>query len=277
MKRKVTPENEIHWPRRVATPAEAVKYIDAAGYCMLFPVNNVPLPSLYCAVTRRSPNAGIVFDKHFAMLWRWKDKLPHRRRVFYAKYFRSRGTFISLKQLPYFLAMRETAVQPGDHARFYDGGRIRDDARRIWEALEEHGPLATLELRHACKMDTKAGNVRFKRAIVDLQCLLVAVHFGAEQETAAWASGRYELTCRAFPKETAAARTIAPEDARAKLAAKFLELHPGAPPPQLARLFGWSKDHAVSALSVALQVGERWKGGASAPPKRRQFQEGFSP
>jgi hypothetical protein len=249
MKPKPNHGSAIRRQRRVSTLAEARKYIDAAGFCMLFPVANVPLPSLYCAVTRRSLSAGIVFDKHFAMLWRWKDDLPRRRRAFYAKYFRTRGTLISLEQLPYFLAMRDSAVAPGDHTRFYADGRIRDDARVIWEALEEHGPMATLELRHLCHMETKAGNVRFKRAILDLQCLLVVVHFGSEQETGAWASGRFELTCRAFPKQTVAAASIAPEVARSRLAARYLEWHPAAPPVQLARLFGWSKDETAKAMA----------------------------
>jgi hypothetical protein len=248
---KVTLQNEIRWPRRVLTATEAVKYIDATGYCLLYPVAQLPLASLYHAVTRRNPHVDFVWDKYSVMLWRWKDELPRRRRAFYAKYFRTRGTFISLKFLPHFLAMREAAVEADDHERFYSEGRIREDARMIWEALAEHGPMATLELRHACRMDTKAGNVRFKRAILDLQCLLVAVHFGAEQETAAWASGRYELTCRAFPKETAAARRIQPADARVTLAGKFLEWHTEAPPAQLARLFGWPKSDAIAAFEVA--------------------------
>ena len=248
---RVTIENEIRWPRRVLRVADAVKYIEATGYCMLFPVANVPLPSLYFAVTRRNPRSNFVWDKYSVVLWRWKDELPRRRRAFYAKYFRGRGTFISLKFLPHFLAMREAAVGPGDHERFYAGGRIREDARVIWRALAEHGPLATLELRHACKMDTKAGNVRFKRAILDLQCLLIAVHFGAEQETAAWASGRYELTCRAFPKETAVARRIRPAEACTKLASKFLEWHTNVRPAQLARLFAWPKADAIAAIEAS--------------------------
>jgi hypothetical protein len=248
---KIALENEIRWPRRVLTTAQAVKYIDATGYCMLFPVKNVPLPSLYYAVTRRDAHVDFVWDKYAVMLWRWKDELPRRRRAYYAKYFRGRGTLISLKFLPYFLAMRDTAVAPRDHERFYAEGRIRDDARAIWEALAEHGPLATLELRHACNMDSKAGNARFKRAILDLQCLLIAVHFGVERETTAWASGRYELTCRAFPNETAAGRRIKPEEARAKLAAKYFECHTGASPAQLARLFGWSKADALAAIEAA--------------------------
>ena len=248
MKRKRTPSNEIRWPKRVETLAEARKFIDATGFCMLFPVKNVPLPSLYWMVTRRGPDDDFVFDKYFERIWHWKDELPRRRRVCYAKYFRRRGTLISLQQLPYFLAMRETAVAPGDHAPFYADGRIRDDARVIWKALEEHGPMATLELRHLCHMETKAGNVRFKRAMLDLQGLLVVVHFGTEQETGAWASGKFELTCRAFPQQTSAAKNIAPEMARAKLAAKYLEWNPAAPPVQLARLFGWSKHETAKAM-----------------------------
>jgi hypothetical protein len=237
--------------RRVTTLAEAVKFIDAAGFCTLFPVANVPLPSLYCAVTGRDSDDGIVFDEHFEKIWRWKDELPRRRRAHYAKYFRGKGTLISRAYLPHFLAMRETASAPHDHERFYREGRIRDDARLIWQALAEHGPLATLELRHACKMETTAGNVRFKRAILDLQCLLVVSHFGSEQETGAWASGKYELTSRAFPEETAAAFEIDPKDARANLAAKFAELNRGANAAQLARLFGWTKAQTEGALQAA--------------------------
>src|SRR3989442_14859155 len=121
--------------------------------------------------------------------------------------------------------MRDSAASPGHHERFYAGGRISHDARTIWQALEQHGPLATLELRHACKMGSKAGNVRFKRAMLELQCLLQVVHFGAEQETAAWASGRFELTSRAFPRQVLRAREIAPEAARAAIAKKYLHWH----------------------------------------------------
>jgi hypothetical protein len=247
-------ENEIRWPRRVLTPAEAVKFIDATGYCMLFPVKNTPLPSLYYAVTRRGLRGQWKWDQYSSMVWRWKDELPRRRRAFYAKYFRGRGTLISLQLLPHFLAMCDSAVLPGDCERFYSEGRIRNDARIIWEALEEHGPLATLELRNACKMDTKSGNIRFKRAILELQCMLIVVHFGTEQETNAWASGRYELTCRAFPKQTAAAKNISPEGARGKLAAKFCEWHPNSSPMQLARLFGWPKAEAVAACEPLLRT-----------------------
>ena len=237
--------------KRVRTIGDAARFVDTVGFCTLFPVNKVPLPSLYAAVSGRDPGAGLVFDEHFENIWHWKDELPRRGRAFAGKFFRGRSTFISKELLRYFLAMRESASAASDHRHFYAHGRIRDDARVIWEKLDELGPLATLELRHACGMETKAGNKRFKRAIVDLQCMLVVVHFGVERETRAWASGRYELTCRAFPEEVAAAEAISPEEARAVLAAKFLDLRPGAPAAEVARLFGWTKKLAEQAVLAA--------------------------
>ncbi len=238
-------EGEVRWPRRVRTASDAVRFIEAVGYCLLFPIKGLPLPSLYYAVARRYP---VTWDSYTEKIWTWKDELGLKRRAFYAKYFKGRGTFISLGLLPHFLAMRESAAGPGDHEAFYAAGRISHEACAIWKALEEHGPLATLELRHACKMDSKAGNARFKRAMLELQCLLVVVHFGTEQETAAWASGRFDLTSRAFPREVSQARRIAPEVARAAVAAKYLKWHPQADPLRLARLFGWTKAEAMAAL-----------------------------
>ena len=241
---KTESPGEIRWPRRVVTSGDAVRFIDAVGYCLLFPIKNLPLPSLYYAVARRQH---ITWDSYTENIWHWKDDLGRRRRAFYTKYFKGRGTFISLKLLPHFLAMRDSAAEAHDAEAYYRAGRISADARAIWEALAEHGPLATLELRHACKMDSKAGNVRFKRAMAELQCLLVVFYSGAEQETAAWPSGRFELTAQAFPHQVRAARRITPDHARAVLAGKYLEWHPAAPPQVLARLFGWSKAEAIAA------------------------------
>ena len=244
---------EVSWTRRVRTATDAAQFIDAVGYCLLFPIKGLPLPSLYYAVARRQ---AITWDKYTEKVWEWKDELPRRRKVFYAKYFKMRGTFISLKLLPHFLASRGAPFDGDDAERFYASGRITHHARTIWQTLAEHGPLATLELRHVCKMDSKAGNARFKQAMIELQCLLVVVHFGAEQETAAWASNRFELVARAFPNQVRAARRITPERARAIIAAKYSEWHPGASPEVLKRLFGWSK---VEARAAMLHPGKKVK------------------
>ena len=231
----------------MSTAADAVRFVDAAGFCVLFPIKNIPLPSMYYAAARRDIHLGPGWDKYCQMIWNWKDELPHRGRAYYSKCLRGRGMFISLKLLPYFLAMRESAAAAGDYQRFYDDGRISHDALVIWKTLAEHGPLATLELRHACKMESKSGNARFKRAMLELQCHLVIVHFGAEQETAAWPSSRFELMARAFPRQVAAARAISPDAARSAIARKYFQGHRAGDAVTLARLFGWTKAEAAAA------------------------------
>jgi hypothetical protein len=244
--------HEVLWRKRVRTAADAVRFIDATGFCVLFPLARIPLPSLYYACAHRDIHLGPGWDKYCEMIWGWKDELPHRRRAYYAKCLRGRGMFVSLKLLPHFLAMRDSATAPGEHQRFYAAGRISHDAQVIWKTLEEHGPLATLELRHACKMESKSSNARYKRAMLELQCHLVIVHFGAERETAAWPSSRFELTARAFPKQVAAARSLSPDAARAAIARKYFDWHPAAPPATLARLFNWTKAEALAASGAGL-------------------------
>jgi hypothetical protein len=238
------PQYELHSGKRVRTPADAVRFLDAAGFCVLFPLKKIPLPSMYYAAARRGIHLGPSWDKYCQMIWDWKDELPRRRRAYYSKCLRGRGMFISTKLLPHFLAMRRSALAAGEHERFYADGSISHDAAVIWKALEEHGPLATLELRHACKMESRSGNARFKRAMLELQAHLVIVHFGVEQETAAWPSSRFELTARAFPRHAAAARAISPEAARAAIARQFLDAHPAASSTTLARLFAWTRAEA---------------------------------
>ena len=233
--------------KRVKTGAQAASFIDTVGFCLLFPIKNAPLPSLYYAAAIRTDAR---WDKHAQLVWKWKDELPRKRRAFYAKVLKGRGTFLSLKLLPHFLAMHDTAVDPDDAEAFYAAGRISHDAREIWEALAEHGPLPTLELRHACKMDSKAGNKRFKKAMLELQGLLIVTHSGAAQETEAWASNRFDLVSRAFPAQTKQARTISPEKGRSVIAAKYRTLYADASQVQVARLFGWTKAQAVAALAL---------------------------
>jgi hypothetical protein len=230
--------------KRVVTAAEAVRFIDAVGFCLLFPIQGLPLPSLYYACARRECTS---WDQYCLRIWKWKDEFGRQRRAFYSKYFKGRGTFISVKLLPHFLATEGSAYGAEDFERAYAAGRITVDARTVWAALAAHGPMATLELRHACKFETQAGNRRFKKAVLQLSRLLLVVHFGTEQETEAWASSRFELTARAFPAAMSGARRISQDEARRVLAAKYAEWHPGTDARTMARLFGWSKAEAIAA------------------------------
>ena len=205
------------------------------------------MPSLY-EVVGNVPIMGPAWNADIERCWTWKDELPRKRRAFYAKYFRGRGTLISREMLPCFLALHNAPASPAAFEDFYEAGRISHTARAIWEALAKHGPLAVLELRHACGLAGKRGNIRFKKAAEELQRKLIVVHSGTKQETAAWPSGKYELTCRAFPKEAARARSISKEIARTRIAAKYLESRPEKSAGELARTFGWHREEAQEAI-----------------------------
>jgi hypothetical protein len=247
MPRRSDGDYEIRSSRRLTTIADAMRFIETVGFCVLFPVRNVPLPSLYYAVSRR---ADVRWDKYAQLIWKWKDDLPKKRRAFYGKYLKGRGTFVSLELLPHFLAIHGTAIEPREAEAFYRTGRISHDALQLWLALAKHGPLPTLELRHACKMESQAGNKRFKKAMLELQGLLIVTHSGAAQETEAWASNRFDLVARGFSKQVADARKISAEEARVAIAVKYKTLYPRAVAAQISRLFGWTKAQAVAALAL---------------------------
>jgi hypothetical protein len=238
---------EIKWPVQLNTPAGATRFIDHVGICVLFPVRNVPLPSLYYTMARRTDAR---WDRHAQLLWKWKDELPKKQRAFYGKYFKGRGTFLSLRLLSNFLAMQGSAVTANGAEAFYQSGRISFEALELWQALASHGPMATLELRHACKMDTQSGNIRFKKGILQLQSILIVTHSGTQQETGAWASNRFDLVSRVFPKQVAEARKVSPDRARKAIAIKYCTVYPSATPQQMARLFGWTNAQAVTAVAV---------------------------
>lgn len=233
--------------KRVQTSSDAARFIESVGFCLLFPVKNVQLPSLYFAMGRRWPPE---WDDDAKKLWRWKDELPKRGRAFYGKYFKGRGTFLSLECLSLLLATRETAILPDLAESLYHPGRISRDALDLWLTLAKLGALPTLELRHACKMESQPGNKRFKKAMLELQSLLIVTHSGAEQETDSWASNRFDLVSRVFSKQIERARRISPETARGTLAAKYRALYPDAALVQIVRLFGWTKAQALTALAL---------------------------
>lgn len=245
--RKSSLTYEIPWRQSVQSPLKAASFIDRVGFCVLFPVKDVPLPSLYYAVAKQRPTR---WDKHAQLIWKWKNELPKKRRAFYGKYFKGRGTFLSLECLSNLLAMHETAVAADDFESLYAAGLISHNARTIWQALAKHGPLPTLELRHACKMESQDGNKSFKKAMLELQGLLIVTHSGAEQETESWASNRFDLVTRAFPKQIEQARHTTPDIARRALAANYRAIYPDASPTSIARLFRWTKSQAVGALGL---------------------------
>jgi len=235
----------------IRTIAQAARYIDRVGFCLLFPSKKLPLPSLIEASKGRAlrnykPCADWSDD--FVRLWRWKDELPRKRLAYYGKYFRGRGVFLSLEFLAYFYCLEGNHGTRDEYERLYREGKTTADAHVVCTALVERGPQATLELRYGLGWEAKRGNRRFKRALLELQQRLLIVHWGTKAETRAWESAVYQLTARAFPKAMRAAAKLSPDVARQQIAAQYRKHRAHAKPQEVARLFGWSRAEAEEAL-----------------------------
>ncbi len=235
----------------IRTIAQAARYIDRVGFCLLFPSKKLPLPSLIEASkgrTLRNYKPCADWSDDFVRLWRWKDELPRKRLAYYGKYFRGRGVFLSLEFLAYFYCLEGNHGTRDEYERLYREGKITADAHVVCTALVERGPQATLELRYGLGWEAKRGNRRFKRALLELQQRLLIVHWGTKAETRAWESAVYQLTARAFPKAMRAAAKLSPDVARQRIAAQYRKHRAHAKPQEVARLFGWSRAEAQAAL-----------------------------
>ncbi len=235
---------------RVRTFAQAARYIDRAAFCLLFPVKGVRLPTLWAAVKGQVPRIFSLvgtWDEDAERLWSWKDDFPRRRRAWYGKYFRGRASLISVAFLPCFYRLAGNDGAADEYEQLYREGKITADARALCHQLHRHGPLAALEFRHALGWTGKRGNRRFQRALAELQCRLLIVHWGTRAETPAWESAVYQLTARAFPRLARQAAQLHPAEARCRIAAQYRKLVPGAAPREAARLFCWSLADARAA------------------------------
>ncbi len=196
----------------VRTFAQAAAWIDRTGVALLFP--GPGFPSLSEAMGRKR----MVWDAITEMMWGWKDELPRRRKAWFGKFIRGKGTLIAPRLLT---AVSEAVGTPwdADAAEFlYARGRLSAEAHRVAKVLGKEGPQPTLALRYAAGFDTPSRNVRFKRAVVELGRSLLVTHFGVEKEEgAAWPSTVYELTPRAFPRLSPRVSAAAREEVQSKL------------------------------------------------------------
>ena len=226
----------------IRTFAQAAAYIERVGFCVLFPVKGLPLPSLWVAVKGKSPrrfNLVAAWDEDAERLWAWKDEFPRRRRAYYGKYFRGKASLISPAFLPCFYRLEGNRGVADEYQQLYAEGKITADAHALCHELFQHGPQAVLELRYGLGWSSKRGNLRFKRALEELQRRLLIVRWGTKAETRAWESAVYQLTPRAFPRAVKEAAKLTAEEARRRIAAQYHRLNSAATERDLQRLFGW--------------------------------------
>jgi hypothetical protein len=111
-KRDITAAREARYRRRmdirVTTQAQAIEFVNDVGFCFLFPIQNVEMPSLWDAIAGRvvptsASHSGYEIDR----TWGWKDESLDKKWWYYGKLIRGKATLVSLDFLPNFYALSE--------------------------------------------------------------------------------------------------------------------------------------------------------------------------
>ena len=241
--------------KRVATPAQALTFVNKRGFAYFWPIKGIDLPSLWTAVAGDRP----VADKHDDpghITWGWKDGALDKKIWYYGKILRGKATMISLEIAPYFYALSENYGSPEeDYLIAYHEGRLTQASKQIYETLLDNGALNTLDLRKMSKL-SNAKDSEFNKALEQLQRDFKILPVGVSN-AGAWKYSRiYQITTRHFPDLSEQARAIKESQARTKLLELYFDMLGAADLRDVNKLFGWGNDVIKRAVSKLVESGK---------------------
>ena len=109
--------------RRIRSIRGAAAWVDRVGLAVLYPSDDLVLPSLWEALTgrqdvdwavREDGGKFVDFTPEFARVWNWKDELPEQRLVCAGKHLGGKASLVSLRMLPALYALTGRRGRPDD-------------------------------------------------------------------------------------------------------------------------------------------------------------------
>jgi hypothetical protein len=241
--------------KRLSSPSQALKFVNARGFVYFWPIKGIELPSLWTAVAGDRP----VADKHDDpghVTWGWKDNALGKRIWYYGKVLRRKATIISLEIAPYFYALSENYGSPEeDYLIAYEEGRLTQAAKQIYETLLDKGALNTIDLRRLAKL-ANAKETEFNKALDQLQSDFKILPVGVAEVGAWHYSHIYEITTRHFPDLEEMAHSIKESEARAKLTELYFQSVGAAQVRDVHKLFGWKNELIARTITRLLERGK---------------------
>jgi hypothetical protein len=248
-----TPERRLH------TVEDARSFVEEVGFCHFWPIKGIETPNLFHAIAGRVRPVPMEHgDPDISKCWGWKDQALDKRWWYYGKLLRRRATLVSLDLLPAFYACSENFGSLDDYLAEYKDGLMTAEAKAIYEALLEHGPLDTIRLRREARMSAKGAKSRFGRALVELQVGLKVLPIGVA-EAGAWNYAFiYELLQRHFPELLEQARPIGRREARQVLVQRYLDNVVAADRKMIAKVFHvakWTPKDLEQTITALVEEG----------------------
>ncbi|HTP10441.1 MAG TPA: crosslink repair DNA glycosylase YcaQ family protein [Anaerolineae bacterium] len=252
---------EIRYRRRmnlrITSPEQAVKFVNDVGFCFLFPIQKVEMPSLWDAIAGRvvktyPDHKGYEIER----TWGWKDESLDKKWWYYGKLIRDKATLISLDFLPNFYALSENfGDYEHDYLEEYKTGQLTAEAKQVYEALLKNGALDAVRLRREAHMSSDANKGRFDKALTDLQTGLKVLPIGIAPVGAWRYAFIYELLPRWYPEVPIRAQQIGRAEARHRILDRYLRNVIFSTVPLTARVFGWSIKETQQAAEAHAEEG----------------------
>ena len=258
--------------RRIKTVEEARTFVDEVGFCHFWPIKGIETPNLFHAIAGRVRPVPMEHgDPDLSRCWSWKDSALDKRWWYYGKLLRRRATLVSLDLLPFFYACSENYGDLDDYLEEYRAGTMTAEAKQIYEALLEHGPLDTVRLRREARMSAESSKARFERGLVELQVGLKVLPVGVA-EAGAWRYAfLYEIVQRHYPELPERARPIKRSEARHTLVLRYLDNVVAADRKMVEKVFHvlkWTADEwdrTIEALQQEEAIRQVTVKGSSSP------------
>jgi hypothetical protein len=233
---------------RIRTLDAAVGFINQRGLIAFWPLNGIPMPSLWAVAAGDRP----VPDEHDDpghITWGWKDELLSRKKCFYARILCKRNFFVSLDLLPNLYALSRNTGDPSeDHKVLYDSGELSHPAFLIYKTILNSGPMDTITLKRAAHLTGKEGDRQFNQAIDSLQNDIKILPVGISRSGGWHYAFIYDLVPRHFPDLIERTRFISEPFARKSLILNYLNSVGAASETEIHKLFRWELNITRSVM-----------------------------
>lgn len=247
--------------RRVRTIDDAEAFINEVGFAFLWPIKGVEAPNLFQAIAGRERDVPMAHDDPDNNLcWGWKDQSLGGRRWYYAKLLRRKATLIAPRLWAAFYALTRNYGDLHDYLEQVRDGVMTHEARLIYEALLDLGPLGTVALRKATGMAAEASKTRFERGLVELQIDMKVLPVGVAEEGAWRYSFIYDIPMRRYPELPLQARQIGSAEAWRLLVGAYIDTVIATTTRQIAQIFHIFEpttrelERALEALAAAGRI-----------------------
>ncbi len=241
--------------RKLHSLDDAAAFVKERGFVFFWPIKGITLPSLWTAVAGERHVAD-AHDDPGHVTWRWKDNALGKRTWYYGKILRKKATMIDLDVAPYFYALSENYGNPEEDVRIqYHEGHLTLEAKSIFEAILDNGPLDTVAIRRTTRMTSKESNSRFDRALSLLQSDFKIMPVGISDAGAWHYAFIYDLTHRHLPELLEKSRFIKEREAHQHLTELYFRSVGAAQLRDVMKLFSWKKKDAEKALHSLVEDG----------------------